>query len=70
MEIRKDVMGKLPKIGDTIAFIPPKYKNGQVYVGKIVSFTKSGLPEVMPTEHIGQTNNSGGYSPKNGFVLV
>ena len=69
MEIRKDVMGIIPKIGDIIAFTPPRYRNGQLYVGEVVSFTKTGLPEVIPTEYIGQINNSGGYSPKKGFVV-
>lgn len=68
MDIRKDLVGKAPKIGDTIAFNPAKYKG--LFIGKIIAFAKSGLPEVSTEKHIGQTNNSGNYTPKTGFVII
>lgn len=44
MEIKKDLFGNTPKIGDIIVFNPPKYK-GLVY-SSIIGFTKAGLPQV------------------------
>lgn len=67
MDIRKDIIGNVPQIGDTIAFNPPAYK-GLVF-GKILSFSKSGLPEVCGDNYYAK-NISGGYSPKTGFAII
>ena len=60
MDIRKDILGRKPKIGDIIVYNPPYYKG--IIKGFIVSFTKSGLP-------ILNTMNSG-ITPKTGFAIV
>ena len=71
-EIRKDVFGNTPKIGDEIAFNPPGYKG--LVTGLIVSFSKdSGLPRIKhakPTSGLSKAsiNNDGTYTPKTGFV--
>ena len=44
MHIRKDILGREPKVGDVIAFNPPAYK-GLVF-GEVLSFSKVGLPEI------------------------
>ena len=38
MDIRKDILGREPKVGDVIAFNPPAYK-GLVF-GEVLSFSK------------------------------
>ena len=71
MDIRKDIVGNTPKVGDTIAFNPPRYK-GLIF-GKVVSFSKVGLPEIDAKEkdilYFGR-NLDGRYSPKTGFVVI
>ena len=71
--IRKDILGKLPGINDTIVFNPAAYK-GLAY-GKVVGFTRVGLPileldKKFANTYIGQRNKDGTYSPKTGFVIV
>ena len=73
MEIRKDLLGKEPEIGSFIAYNPPYYKG--LKIGKVMSFTKSGLPLVVPTEDLVEFEDSEDkecylYSPKTGFVIV
>lgn len=72
MEIRKGLCGNTPRIGDTIAFNPPKYKGLMLAV--IESFSDSGLPRVKLPGTVSRynfgLNSDGTYSPKTGFVLV
>lgn len=67
--IRLDIMGNRPEIGDLIVFQSSKYKT--LLIGKCVQFSKSGLPELeMDTTHyVGQKNMSGYYAPKTGFAI-
>lgn len=59
-KIRKDVLGKIPQIGDTIVYNPPHYKGLEFFICK--GFTKVGLP----IEEEGET-----YSPcRTGFVVI
>jgi hypothetical protein len=73
MDIRKDIFGEIPKIGDTIIFNPPKYK-GLVY-GICDGFVQSGLPKVVDVEPYVPYNiqydirDNGYYTPKTGFVV-
>ena len=71
MDIRKDILGREPKVGDIIAFNPPVYK-GLVF-GEVLSFSKVGLPEIDARErdifYFGR-NLAGRYSPKTGFVIA
>ena len=71
MDIRKDILGREPKVGDVIAFNPPAYK-GLVF-GEVLSFSKAGLPEVNAGErdifYFGR-NLAGRYSPKTGFAVI
>lgn len=67
-EIRKDVFGVIPEIGDLIAFNPPKHKG--LIVSECKGFSLSGLPEVEFIEGMrGSYNLSGYYSPKTGFIV-
>ena len=59
MDIRKDILGNIPKIGDTIAFNKPSYKG--LSHGIVLSFSKAGLPEM---------NVDNKYSPKTGFIIA
>ena len=71
MDIRKDILGNIPQIGDIIAFNPPAYK-GLVF-GEVLSFSKVGLPEIDARErdifYFGR-NLAGRYSPKTGFAVI
>ena len=71
MDIRKDIIGNIPQIGDIIAFNPPAYK-GLVF-GEVLSFSKVGLPEINAKNndvfYYGR-NIAGRYSPKTGFVIA
>lgn len=69
-EIRKDILGVVPQIGDTIVFNPPHYK-GLVY-GTCVGFSKVGLPLVdvhNPKQTYIGNKTDGFYSPKTGFTV-
>ena len=67
-EIRKDVFGIIPEIGDLIAFNPANNKG--LIVSECKGFSSSGLPEVEFIEGMrGSCNLSGYYSPKTGFVV-
>lgn len=75
MQVRKDLLGKEPEIGSFIAYNPPYYKG--LKIGKVMSFAKSGLPLVVPTEDLVEfefedPEDKGCYlySPKTGFVIV
>jgi len=69
VDIRKDILGREPKIGDTIAFNPAGYKG--LVNGVVININKSGLPEINPGEkYMGQPNNNGNYAPKTGFVIA
>ena len=73
MEIRKDLLRKEPEIGSFIAYNPPYYKG--LKIGKVMSFTKAGLPLVVPTKDLVKFEDSEDkecylYSPKTGFVIV
>ena len=71
MDIRKDIIGNIPQIGDLIVFNPPAYK-GLVY-GRVCSFSKAGLPEINARDkdifYFGR-NKDGNYSPKTGFAII
>ena len=72
MDIRKDIIGNIPQIGDTIAFNRPSYK-GLSY-GIVLSFSKAGLPE-MNVDHIDSIGRysktiENKYSPKTGFAVI
>ena len=71
MDIRKDIIGNIPQIGDIIAFNQPAYK-GLVF-GEVLSFSKVGLPEINAKNndvfYYGR-NIAGRYSPKTGFVIA
>ena len=70
-EIRKDILGVTPQIGDTIIYNPPHYK-GLVY-GICVGFSKVGLPLVdidNPNNNYLGNKTDGFYSPKTGFTVT
>lgn len=70
-EIRKGECGNTPKIGDMIAFNPPRYKG--LIIAEVVAFSDSGLPRVKgdcPNNFYMALNNDGTYTPKTGFVVV
>ena len=71
-EIKKDIFGSIPKIGDIIIFNPPSYK-GLVY-GECIGFTNAGVPKVSgghldswPMSY--EINNKGFYSIKTNFAI-
>lgn len=66
--IKTDIFGIVPQIGDIIVFNPPHYK-GLLHF-ECVGFSEAGLPEVNPNKHIGATNSNGRYTPKTGFVVI
>ena len=70
-EIRKDIFGITPELGDLIAFNPAKYKG--LVVGECVDYTRVGLPVVMliDTKYSEYyiSNNKGTIVPKTGFVV-
>lgn len=68
-EIRKDLFGVTPKIGDIIVFNPVRYK-GLVY-GPCKGFMSSGLPKVDISDTVmaGLKTEEGFYTPKTGFVV-
>ena len=72
MEIRKDILGNIPEIGDTIVFNPPWYK-GLVH-GTCMGFSDSGLPKVSNLSNTSgmqhEVRKYGSYTPKTGFVVV
>lgn len=72
MDIRKDIFGNTPKVGDTIIYNPVGYK-GLIY-GKCVGFTKSGLPLVKTDDPsmedvLASTHSKGYPSVKTGFAI-
>jgi hypothetical protein len=72
MEIRKDVLGQIPDIGDIVGFNPAKYK-GLVY-GKCIGYTKSGLPKIANIDFSKSwvSNKFEHYDflvPKTGFLV-
>ena len=74
MEIKKDILGNTPKVGDTIVFNPTGYKG--LMSGVVAGFAKSGMPEVKPervydnNSDYGKLNKNGMYTPKTGFVVA
>lgn len=78
MEIRTDLLGRTPRIGDKVAWNPPHYK-GLVF-GEVIDFKKgSNLPMIriddqFKGKHYGQSSGlfEGGlvYVPKTGFVIT
>lgn len=79
MEIRKDILGNTPEIGDIIAYNPVHYK-GLIH-GNCVGFSKTtGLPIIeidrnIYPKHYGQPvhiegSNGNYFHPKTGFVIV
>ena len=68
-EIRKDIFGNIPQIGDIIVYNIPYYK-GLCY-GECVAFSNSGLPEIKPKDnkYMGRANNNGNITPKTRFVI-
>ena len=65
-EIRKDVFGVIPELGDLIAFNPARYKG--LVVGECVDYTSVGLPVVMLTD-IYNSDDKGTVTPKTGFIV-
>ena len=75
MEIRKDILGNTPEVGNTIVFNPPRYK-GLVY-GECIGFTTVGLPKVKLSDEIpwdyymkSEMNRRGYYAPRTGFIIA
>ena len=71
MDIRKDIIGNIPQIGDTIAFNPPRYSG--LRFGDILGFSDSGLPKVcgiMARIQLCSLNKDNTYSPKTGFAII
>lgn len=73
-EIKKDLFGNIPKIGDIIIYNPAKYK-GLVY-GICVGFSKhSNLPivlidDIFRHQYLGNTiGENYKYTPKTGFII-
>ena len=67
-EIRKDIFGITPELGDLIAFNPAKYKG--LVAGECVDYTSVGLPVVMLTDtKYSGYNSKGTIVPKTGFVV-
>lgn len=67
MNIRADVAGVVPAVGDRIAFNPPRYK-GTLY-GECVGFSKVGLPQIKCISNEDGFNFQI-YSPKTGFAVM
>ena len=68
MEIKKDIFGITPKIGDTIIWNPPYYKG--LAWGPCVGFSRSGLPKIQfDLYYLGVKNKDGNVTPKTGFVV-
>jgi len=78
MEIRKDILGNTPKIGDIIVFNPPREKG--LVAAKVFGFAKSGLPKVIEfykmrwvEKEINAGNGDYLYfsnTPKTGFAII
>lgn len=85
MEIRKDLLGKIPEIGNIIAYNPPKYKGLEVHY--VIGFSKtSGLPITAPKNYIDVMNKNlttkenidnwlkempkWNNTPKTGFIII
>ena len=77
MEIRKDILGRTPRIGDKVAWNPCHYK-GLVF-GQIIDFKKgNNLPMIRIDDsfkgYYGQSAGTfeGGtvYVPRTGFVIA
>ena len=72
MEIRKDILGRTPEIGDVIVFNPPWYK--ELVHGVCHGFTTTGLPKVVDLPNTSgmswRVEQDGFYTPKTGFVVV
>lgn len=62
--IRKDNLGRVPKIGDLVCYNPPYYK-GLEY-GKVIGFNNSGLPMVK----VGKEDGAEICTPKTGFIII
>jgi hypothetical protein len=63
-QIRKDIMGVIPKIGDVIIYNPPYYKG--IVKAKVTGFSKTGLPI---TDYLVNDWNKN-PTPKTGFVII
>lgn len=78
MQVKTDLLDKIPKIGDLVVFNPPKYKG--IVSGIIKSFTSGGRPKVeltTPPEAYEsyepmsrEIREKGVYSIKTDFVIV
>lgn len=71
--VRKDLLGNTPSVGDIIVFNPPRYK-GLVH-GVCIGFSSGGLPKVNKIVNVSgyvraQLDREGFYTPKTGFVCV
>lgn len=58
MNVRQDNTGKIPKVGDKIAYNPPYYKGLKIHT--VTGFAKSGLPYLDDSKN----------TPKTGFVII
>lgn len=71
-EIKRDIFGNIPNVGDIIIFNPPSYK-GLVF-GECIGFTNAGVPKVIG-EMINRSSMSwefrqkGCYSVKTNFAI-
>lgn len=63
-DIRKDIMGVTPEIGDIIIYNPPRYKG--LIKAKVTGFSKAGLPI---TDYL-VSNWNPNPSPKTEFVII
>lgn len=69
---RQDLLGRTPKIGDLIAFNPPRYKG--ILIGRVVEFTPAALPKCYVKGHVNVNLrikfDNMHYAPTTGFVIV
>ena len=71
--IKQDLLGNIPNIGDLIGFNPPQ-NSGLIY-GTCIGFTRVGLPKVNNLNNGSSylrrlVINQGYYAPKTGFFVV
>lgn len=71
--IRQDLLGNTPNIGDLIGFTPPR--NSGLTYGTCIGFTRVGLPKVNNLNNGSNylkrlVINQGYYAPKTGFFVV
>lgn len=75
MQIRKDILGREPIVGDTIVYNPPSYKG--IESALVVGFAKSGLPIIVPkrlenyyNDLHSEDRSTWVMTPKTGFAII